>query len=228
MFRRTMLSLLFVLSALALPVDASAEKPPKTTPDGLVLQPDTKLALVYLKPGADFRVYDRVALLDCQVAFRKNWQREQNQTNPFAVSKKDMDDIRTNLGALFADVFKEEISKGGHQIATTAAEDVLVIRPAIVDLDISVPASAEMGRSRTFATSAGAMTLYMELYDSSSGELLARVLDRKAGKDWGRMMWQNSATNRAEATRIFREWAATLRKGLERLKAQPGPIPAVQ
>jgi len=221
-------TILMSLILLALPLGAVAEKPPKTTPEGLVLQPDTKLALVYLKPGADFSVYDQVALLDCQVAFRKNWQRDQNQTNPFAVTKKDMDEIRTNLAQLFADVFKTEIEKSGHRIATTAAENVLVLRPAIVDLDIAVPASSEMGRSRTFATSAGQMTLYMEVYDSSSGELLGRVLDRKAGRDWGRMMWQNSATNRTEATRIFREWAVTLRKGLEKLKANAGPIPAAQ
>jgi hypothetical protein len=214
--------------ALALPLAAVAEKPPKTTPDGLVLQPDTKLALVYLKPGADFRVYDRVALLDCAVAFKKNWQREQNRTNPLAVSKKDMDEIRTHLAELFAEVFKEEVEKGGHQLATSAAEDVLVLRPAIVDLDIAAPEAAEMGRSRTFATSAGEMTLYMEAYDSSSGELLARVLDRRAGRDWGHMMWQNSATNRTEAKKIFRDWATTLRQGLDRLKALPGPVPAAQ
>lgn len=224
---RPMSMVLFAV-ALALPLGAAAAKPPKTTPDGLVLQPDTKLALVYLKPGADFSVYDRVALLDCTVAFKKNWQREQNRTNPLAVSKKDMDEIRTNLAGLFAEVFKEEIEKGGHQLATSAAEDVLVLRPAVVDLDIAAPEAAEMGRSRTFATSAGEMTLYMEVYDSSSGELLARVLDRQAGRDWGRLMWQNSATNRTEAKKIFRGWATTLRQGLERLKALPGPVPAAQ
>ena len=40
---------------------------------------------------------DRVALLDCEVAFKKNWQRDQNQTSAFRVTKKDMDEIRVKL-----------------------------------------------------------------------------------------------------------------------------------
>lgn len=215
-----LVSFALLTSALALSEHAAAAKkaPPETTHDGLVLRHDTKLALVYLKPGAEFKAYDKVALLECAVAFKKNWQREQNQSNPLAVSKKDMDEIKAGIAKLFADVFTEELTKGGYATSTSAAEDVLVLRPAILDLDIAAPAAAEMGRSRTFSTSAGQMTLFLEVYDSSSGEILARVMDRREASDMGRMMWQNAATNRSEAKKILRKWATTLREGLDALK----------
>jgi len=73
---------------------ALGERPPEVSHDGLHLQPDTKFALVYLRPGADFSQYSRIALLDCEVAFRKNWQRDQNSAQPLSVSKADMDKMR--------------------------------------------------------------------------------------------------------------------------------------
>jgi hypothetical protein len=220
--RRTLLVATLVAVLLPFAAAAAKEQPPETSHDGLVLQPKTKLALVYLKPGVDFTAYDKVALLECEVAFKKNWQREQNQTDPFRVSKKDMDDIRAGLAELFREVFTEELGKGGYALAESAAPDVLILRPGIIDLDVTAPAAADMGagRSRTFSTSAGAMTLVLEVYDSSTGEILARVADRKAARDQGYMTWQNAATNRSEAKRVIKGWAETLRNGLDTLKTR--------
>ncbi len=212
--------------ALAWPLCAAAAKePPQSTYDGLELRPNTKLGLVYLRPQADFSGYRRIALLDCAVAFRKDWQRNQNSTNPLAISAKDMDAIRASLGGMFSEVFRDVLTKGGYELTDRAGDDVLVLRPAIIDLDISAPAAAESGRSRTFATSAGAMTLYLEVYDSSTNEILARTVDRKQARDNARMTWQNSATNKTEARRMLADWAETLRTGLDTIRAsQPPPV----
>lgn len=208
--------------ALAFPLYAAAAKePPQTTYDGLQLRPNTKLAVVYLRPEADFSGYRKVALLDCGVAFKKDWQRNQNSTNPLAISAKDMDDIRAALGAMFSEVFRDVLIKGGYEITDQAGDDVLVLRPAIIDLNISSPAAAEAGRSKTYATSAGAMTMYLEVYDSTTNEILARTVDRKQATDYGRMTWQNSATNKTEARKMMTDWAETLRAGLDRLRASP-------
>jgi hypothetical protein len=206
---------------------AHAAKPPEVSHDGLQLVHDTKLQLVYIKPGVDFSIYRRIALLDSAVAFRKNWQRDQNRTDPFRVSKKDMDEIRAGLSALFDEIMRDELTRHGKvPLAEAADEDVLILRPAIVDLDVTAPAAADMGpgRSYTFATSAGEMTLYLELFDSATGEIVARVADREVAPDRGRMMWQNSVTNRADAERIIRRWAVMLREGLERVRTMPAPV----
>ena len=80
--------LFLVLPALAAVQAAqAADKLPETTPEGLVLQKKTKLEVVYLRPGVNFSVYDKVALLDCAVAFRKDWQRDQSPA-PSASARK--------------------------------------------------------------------------------------------------------------------------------------------
>lgn len=60
-----------------------------------------------------------------------------------------------------------------------SSDDVLILHPAIIDLDITPPDIPVPGRSTTYVASAGAATLYLELYDSVSGEILARVVDRQ-------------------------------------------------
>jgi hypothetical protein len=226
--RKTM-SRWLVLASWLLAATAYAEKPPEVSHDGLHLVPDTKLQLVYLKPGADFSVYKRIALLDCGVAFKKNWQRDQNRTDPFRVSKKDMDDIRTKLAELFREIMTDELStNGGMPMTDTADDDVLILRPAIIDLDVTSPGAADMapGRSRTFATSAGSMTLYMEFYDGATGAIVARIADRDQAREDVRMTWQNSVTNRQEATRAIRSWAVTLREGMQRVRTMQVPVSA--
>ena len=67
-------------------------------------------------------------------------------------------------------------------------------------------------------TTAGAATLYLELYDSVSGEILARAIDRKAANHPGDLMrWSNKVTNRAEAKRVLAGWAGLLRQRLDEI-----------
>ena len=193
--------------------------PPEVTHDGLKLVPDSKAAMVYVKPDADFSVYDRVMLLECYVAFKKNWQRDFNREQPSLggrVSDRDVERIKGEVAELFRDVFVEELEEGdGYAVTDTAADDVLLVRPAIIDLDVTAPDTRSATRSYTFVDSAGAATLYVELYDSVSGEILARAVDRKAGRDYGRMEWSTSSSNRAEGRRIMRRWAGWLREALD-------------
>jgi hypothetical protein len=197
----------------------AADNLPETSHDGLVLQKDSELAAVYIKPGADFSGYDKLAVLDCYVAFKKNWQRDQNENNVSVaqtVTKKDMDEIKTHLATEFKKVFVEELqTEGGYEVVDHGAEDVMIIRPAIIDLDIEAPDTMTPGMSATFSASAGQMTLYMELFDSVTSEIIARVVDAEGGRDHG--MIRNRATNKAEADRILRKWADILRSHLDRV-----------
>ena len=197
----------------------ATDKLPETSHDGLVLQKGTELAAVYIKPGADFSGYDKLAILDCYVAFKKNWQRDQNEDRMSMtqmVTKKDMDEIRTWLVAEFKKVLVEELqTEGGYEVVDHGAEDVMIIRPAIIDLDVEAPDTMSPGMSATFSASAGEMTLYMELFDSVTSEIIARVVDAEAARDTG--MIRNRATNKAEADRILRKWADILRDHLDKV-----------
>ena len=100
-------------------------------------------------------------------------------------------------------------------------ENVLILRPAIVNLDISAPDTNTVGMQRVYTTSAGEMTLVLELVDGTTGETLVRIVDRRQARDISRLQWSNSVTNAAEARRILRRWAEQLRKGLDSVIDHP-------
>jgi hypothetical protein len=198
---------------------------PAVSFDGLHLVPDSKLALAYVKPEADFSIYSEFMMLDAYVAFKKNWQRKTRVAGR-RVSNKDMERIKKEAGQLLHETFKNELDdKGGYKFVEAADDQVLLIRPALIDLEITAPDIAVAGRVTQYVASAGAATLYIELYDSVSGEILARAIDRRAMADYGYARWANSVTNRSDARRMFRRWAALLRNGMDEVRSEAGLAP---
>jgi len=199
---------------------------PEFTHDGLQRVIDSKAALAYVKPGADFSAYDQVMILDCFVAFKKDWQKDYNRDQRSLsgrVTDKDMESIRNDMAEAFREVFVEELSeKGGYELVDAPAGGVLLIRPAIIDLVATAPDTQSAGRSYTFVDSRGAATLYIELYDSVSGEVLARAVDRKADRSHGTMQWANQVSGRADAKRILRTWAGWLRERMDEIHGKTG------
>jgi hypothetical protein len=208
-------ALVALMVVAAMPLRAEDELP-KTTHDGLELLSDTKVYAVYARPGASLAPYTKVALLDCYVAFRKDWERDYNRDVTFdrRVRAEDMERIKSGLAEEFKAVFTDELSKGGYEIADKTGDDVLIVRPALVNLDVTAPDLQTPSRSHTYVTSAGSMTLYMELFDSVTGDIIARIIDPEASDRGGFRMEANRVTNKGEADRILRKWARLLRSHL--------------
>jgi len=219
------------LLAAALLISACATSDKKELPaiseDGLVLVEGTQVDAVYKLPDADFGQYDVVYIADVEVAFRKDWLKDQNRSGPslgHRITQEDADRIKQAVAADFTEIFTEELVKGGYTVVASPAEanptdEVLVLLPAIVNLDVSAPDTGTAGRSRTFTASAGSMTLYMEFHDAVTGALLGRVVDSREAMDTSRMQIANSVTNKADADRMLRKWAKKL---VERLDAVNG------
>jgi hypothetical protein len=198
---------------------------PEVSFDGLHLDPDSEISLLYVKPGADFSVYEQFLMLDAYVAFKKNWQRNTRVAGR-RVSNKDMEKIKGEAAALLHESFKEELDEsGGYTFVDKPADNVMILRPALIDLEITAPDIPVAGRVTQYVASAGAATLYLELYDSVSGEILARAVDRRRMQDYGTARWANSVTNRADAARMFKRWAALLRQGMDEVRQDAGLQP---
>lgn len=194
--------------------------------DGLVPVENTRVAMAYVDPDADFSVFERVAILAPYVAFRSNWQRDQRRANN-RVTAGDMERIQADVARLFLEVFTEVLEEnGGYEVVDVANHDVLLLRPAIIDLDISAPDTMQAGRSTTFSATTGGATLYIELFDSLSGKKIGRAADRQEIRSTGNSVsLSNRVTNTAEARRMFRRWAQILRNKLDAaypLKAAAG------
>jgi len=73
--------------------------------------------------------------------------------------------------------------------------------------------------STVVVNSAGQMTLYLELWDSSTNTILARVIDPGSNVNYSRNMVANRVTNTAEARRLLEFWAQSLRRHLDAVHA---------
>jgi hypothetical protein len=195
--------------------------------DGLVEVKAKRMDAAYLLPGADFRPYTKVMFDPAEVAFRKDWMKEMNQTSPGIsrdVTQADAERIAAAARSNFGEVFAEAFTKGGYQVVTEPGPDVLRLRAGVVNLYINAPDTMSAGRTRTYSMEAGEATLVLEARESTTGALLGRVLDRRATRDSVGLQTTSSVTNLSDFRALFRRWADTCVKGLAELKAQ-SPVP---
>ena len=131
-----------------------------------------------------------------------------------------MEDIKRRTVEIFMEVFTETLEEGGYSIVTEADFDVLIIRPAIIDLDIAAPGTTSPRRINTFTTHTGAATLYIELFDSVTGQILARAIDRRTARDPMHSRFSSRTKNVKEARRVMKKWAAILRDRFDEIRGQ--------
>ncbi len=112
------------------------------------------------------------------------------------------------LAADFQQQFSQQLDKAG--------SNVLLLQPAIVNLNIESVGDLQAGMNATFSASAGDMTLYMNLYDSTTSDLIGRYIDAESAPDFGFLMQQDTVTNKQAADRIMTTWADTLIKALDK------------
>jgi len=208
-----------LVGALAVSPAWAKKSLPAVNDEGMELVKDSELATVYADPGADLGIYKRIWLEDATVAFKKNWKRDQNRGYGLKVKDSDMERIMADVATLFREVFTKELQDGGYEMAEEAGEDVLIVKPAIVDLDVTAPDIKSASRNNSYSESAGEMTLNLELYDSVTGDKIAKATDRKRDYERGYLQWRTSVSNRADARRMMKAWAKALKSALDEAKA---------
>lgn len=223
---REMLSLVFLVGLVA---GCAAQAPAGPAPgapaqwDGLVLRSSSRVDALYVHPGADIRSYESVMLDPVEVSFSSQW--DPNRGSVAAsdrLSVEDIQAIRDGLAGLFREVFEKELAEGGYSLVDSPSYGTLRVTPAIVDLYINAPERNAPGRTRTYTTDAGSMTLVVELRDSVTGDILARAVDAYHGRQTGTLTFSNRNTNTAEARRVFTRWASLLRQAMDEARRNPG------
>lgn len=201
----------------------STSDAPKVSEDGLELKVDKRSTIAYKKEGVDFSQYNKVKIMPSQVAFRENWKRNYNRSQSSLsnrVKDEDMLRIKNGVAKLFDEVFKDEFGKNDVNIVETVGTGTLIIKPAIINLDVSAPDLRTAANIKTYTQEAGEATLFLELYDGVSGEILARIIDAEVIGDRGYTQWANRVTNTADAKRAIRKWAKALRESYEKAHKQ--------
>jgi hypothetical protein len=171
--------------------------------------------LAYVRPGASLAAYKRVKLDPVEVEFRKA-KDPARVGSAIKLSDEEREKIRSNVARAVQEEFAKELQKSSaYQVASDAGPAVLRVKPRILDLYVNAP-DVGQARSRTLVSSAGEMTLMAELSDSASGQVLARIADRRDASKQGRMYLVNGTVNEQEARKIAAGWAQILRKALDK------------
>jgi hypothetical protein len=185
--------------------------------DGLQKISVKGIDLAYARPGATLAGYNRVKLEPVEVSFSKDWNPTASTGSRIKPSSEVRENIRTGVAKLVYEEFVKELqNKGSYKVVDEIGPDVLRVKTYIANLYVSAPDTGSAAISRTYTVSAGEMTLVSELYDSETGQILARVVDRHEARRAGTLMLTNSATNFGEAQSAASAWARTLRSGLDR------------
>jgi hypothetical protein len=207
--------LLALSLALSGPLAASGKKELEAlmSKDGLQKTSVRNIDMVYVRPGATLAPYKRVKLDPVKVAFSPSWNPDRTGSS-MKLSTQEKENIRSTVARLVEEEFARELQTGGrYQVTTDSGPDVLRVQAGIVNLYINAPDTGP-GRSRTVVTSAGEMTLIAELTDSASGQVVARVADRREATN-SRLQLSNSFVNESEGRLIAASWARALKKALD-------------
>jgi hypothetical protein len=194
-----------------------APGPAERTPDGLVRRPSTRVDSLYVAPGVSLAKYQRVMFDNVDVGFKPDWQAR----NP-GVPVDDITAVRHGAVSMFREEFAQSLAKGGYRVVTVPAPDVLRVNASVVDLDV-VSAAATSDTGPGYLVSTADMSLVAELRDSQSGAMLARVADRRQGRNQGNLQLSGQAAQTADARAAFAAWAGYLREALDEARKPPPP-----
>ncbi len=187
--------------------------------DGLQKTTIKGIDLAYVRPGATLAGYTSVQLDPIYVAFIKGWTPTAAAGSPFPVSAAKRTEIKQQIATLVHTAFVKEIqTKGGFPVVDAAGPHVLLVKINIINLDITAPVAQSAGMTANWTSTAGHATLYAELYDSETGQVLARVIDSEAAQ--GNGLSDYYMNNMIYGQWIAEAWAKVLVGALDKARDQ--------
>lgn len=208
---------LSMLMSNAFAAKVSKEVEERMSHDGLQQIKLKEVDLAYARPGASLAGYSKVILDPVEVSFSKYWDPKRTGSN-FKLSNEEREDIRSGMATIVQEEFAKTLqAKEGYPLVKDAGPDVLRVKVSIIDLYVNAPDTLAAGRTRTYVASAGEATLVAELRDSETGQVLARMVDRREARNFpGQLTWSNRVMNAQEAEIMASAWAKVLRKSLDK------------
>lgn len=177
--------------------------------DGLVRAHGSEFAGIWVKPDADISRYDQLLIGQVRMAYKRkpDSRRYSSTGNNFALTDSQVE----RMERLFRESLEGEIKDAeSWTLAEEPGPNVLLVEPGLMDLVVTAPTQTA-SRDRVYTTSAGAVTLVLELRDSLSHEIVARLADRSQASTPGtgsnQLSWSNPVNNTAAVRSIFRRWS---------------------
>jgi hypothetical protein len=215
-------------AALSFPLQAQTKKDLEDamSAEGLNAVKSKDLDMLYVRPGATLAGYKKVLLDPVEVSFSKNWDPTRTGSN-IKLGQAERENIRTGVAKITQDQFTKLLqANNGYPVVNAPGEDVLRAKVRVLNLYVNAPDAGSPGRTRTYTMSAGEATLFLELFDSETGQILARAIDRRESRNNNLMMLSGPVANTAEAEALAAQWARILRKAMDKAHAATAAAPA--
>ncbi len=196
--------------------------------DGLLTVKSEKGTQIQIKQDLDWGMYDNVIIDRSHVAFAQNWARDYNRNHRSGrVRETDMDQIRERMSNIVNESVTARFTNApGISVTSQANDNTLLIKPNVINLDVKAPDLGMTGINRTYTRSAGSLTMFLEIYDATTGEILARWVEDLEDREDMYLEWTNRVTNTADARRVINRWADEFVAGFNALRIQRPLSPA--
>ena len=208
----TLAALSLVACAAGPGVTAEPAPEPVGTPnfEGLVPVRSAVFDEAQVRPGIDLSRYDAVKFDDIELAFRTPDRSKQE----FPLSAEQKADFQAALQRAFEAEFSTMTSP---RLVSDAGPNVLRLDVRVQDIWARVPprTAGRVGRAGVFLEALGEVTLVIEVFDSESGEILARAVDKAALEGAGMRDGSDMLTKWDGVAELCAHWAATTRERLE-------------
>ena len=168
--------------------------------------------VAFARPGVRFDRYKKLLVNELELAFRTP-DRTQNQ---FPLGE----DQKTRFRAAMATAFGRELGELQNlEVVTEPGPDVLDLNVRVQDIVASSPGRrvGSVGRAAFAIETVGEMTLVIELRDSQSEEILARVFDRQAFEGAAMLTGESVVSTWQGVERLVERWASRVAGGLDEL-----------
>ena len=186
------------------PIDLSA-----TNFDGLQEVKSKYFSAAFVRPGINFSDYRELLLSESELAFRTPDRTKQE----FPLTAEQKNRFRELLDAQFADEFA---SSNSLKMTASAGPKALKLDVRVQDIVAMVPPRSVSGVGNIALQALAEATLVIEISDSESEEILARVYDRRVIEGTAIAQKQGPpVTQWEEVEKICNRWASTVRARLD-------------
>ena len=185
--------------------------------DGLNEVIGTTADEAWARADLDLSGYSKIMLESVGIEYRPDGEKRRSSMARSTATHFEVTEARKQR---FEDILREsfvnELGKSTkYTLVTEPGADVLLIRGGLLDVVSFVPPDT-VGRSEVYLRQVGEATLVLELHDSVTEAILARVIDRRAAEAPGQdLRWSNNVRNATEVRRLADYWARRLRESLD-------------
>jgi hypothetical protein len=213
---------LVLILALMVICESHAAPPPElarqAAEEGLVAVRSRRLDIVYLHRDKHLSAYKRFMIDPVRVDFDERWLKYHRATVP-AVDEQSVKRIAEDIAGDARESIAEAFRARGFEISSVPGPGVLRLSPGVSDLYVNAPERMPPWNARAFTKEAGEALLLLDVRDSTTNTVVARVAHRGIATQMGRFSWATDVSNRMWFGELIRRWAGDCAGEIERRPA---------